>query len=133
MYILKYLRLLCSYGQIQWTFLPYMELKCQQSGKGTNGEVIMTVKMPHDTVDTEVYIKTPRGHSGIQMDPWISSTWRKKWSSQHTPNMITKDKLRRFRQERTHRQISLLEDKICLKTSIGPPGPKEDRDPKHLD
>ena len=50
-----------------------------------NGEVIMTVKMPHDTVDTEVYIKTPRGHSGIQMDPWISATVRKIWSSQHTP------------------------------------------------
>ena len=29
----------------------------------------MTVRMPHNTVDSEVYIKTPRGHSGIQMDP----------------------------------------------------------------
>ena len=40
-----------------------------------NGEVIMTIRMPMDTVDSEVYIKTPRGHSGIQMDPWMSSTW----------------------------------------------------------
>ena len=46
--------------------------------RSRNGEVIMTVKMPHDTVDMEVYIKTPRGHSGIQMDQWISATWRKK-------------------------------------------------------
>ena len=29
----------------------------------------MTLTMPHDVVDTEVYIKTTRGHSGIQMDP----------------------------------------------------------------
>ena len=43
-----------------------------------NGEVIMTVKMPSDKVDSEVYIKTPRGHSGIQMDPWMSSIWRMK-------------------------------------------------------
>ena len=45
-----------------------------------SGEVIMTVRMPLDTVDSEVYIKTPRGHSGIQMDPWMSSTWRKNWT-----------------------------------------------------
>ena len=72
-----------------------------------NGEVIMTVKMPSDTVDSEVYIKTPRGHSGIQMDPWMSSTWRRKWSTHHTPNKVTKDKLTKFRQERTHQHISL--------------------------
>ena len=28
----------------------------------------MTVRMPHDTVDSEVYIKTPRGHSSIHPD-----------------------------------------------------------------
>ena len=70
-----------------------------------NGEVIMTAKMPSDTVDSEVYIKTPRGHSGIQMDPWMSSTWRKKWSTHHTPNRVTKDKLTKFRQERIHQHI----------------------------
>ena len=62
------------------------------------GEVIMTVRMPLDAVDSEVYIKTPRGHSGILMDPWTSSTWRKKWSNYHTPNKVTKDKLNRFNQ-----------------------------------
>ena len=41
------------------------------------------------------------------MDPWTSSTWRKKWSNYHTPNKVTKDKLNRFNQERTHRCISL--------------------------
>ena len=45
-----------------------------------SGEVIMTVRMPVDTVNSEVYIKTPRGHSGIQMDPWMSSTWKKNWT-----------------------------------------------------
>ena len=72
-----------------------------------NGELIMTVKMPSDTVDSEVYIKTPRGHSGIQMDPWMSSTCRRKWSNHYTPNKVTKDKLSKFRQEKTHKHISL--------------------------
>ena len=71
------------------------------------GEVIMTVRMPSDTVDSEVYIKTPRGHSGIQMDPWMSSTWRRKWSTNHSPNKVTKDKLEKFNKEKTHRCISL--------------------------
>ena len=35
------------------------------------GEVMVTLKLPRDTVDSEVYIKTPKGHTGIQMDPWI--------------------------------------------------------------
>ena len=71
------------------------------------GEVTMTVRMPLEAVDSEIYIKTPRGHSGISMDPWTSSTWSKKWSTYHTPNQVTKDKLNKFNQERTHRCISL--------------------------
>ena len=53
------------------------------------GEVIMTIVMPNDVVDTEVYVKTPRGHTGIQMDPWMSCTWRRTWSSTHplTPKL----------------------------------------------
>ena len=49
------------------------------------GEVIMTIVMPNDVVDTEVYVKTPTGHTGIQMDPWMSCTWRITWSSTHPP------------------------------------------------
>ena len=71
------------------------------------GEIIMTVRMPLDAVDSEIYINTPRGHSGISMDPWTSSTWSKKCSTYHTPNQVTKDKLKKFNQERTHRCISL--------------------------
>ena len=67
----------------------------------------MTVWMPQDTVDSEVYVKTPRGHSAINMDPWTSSTWRKPWNRHHTPNKVTKDKLTKFTQQRTHRGISL--------------------------
>ena len=70
-------------------------------------EDIMTVKMAYDTVDSEVYIKTSRGNSGIQMDPWTSSTWRKKWNSYYTPKKVTKDKLNKFKRERTHRHKSL--------------------------
>ena len=71
------------------------------------GEVLMTVQMPQDTVDSEVYVKTPRGHSAVTMDPWTSSTWRKPWNKYHTPNKVTKDKLNRFAQQKTHRGISL--------------------------
>ena len=71
------------------------------------GEVLMTVWMPQDTVDSEVYVKTPRGHSAVTMDPWTSSTWRKPWNKYHTPNKVTKDKLNRFAQQKTHRGISL--------------------------
>ena len=72
-----------------------------------SGEVIMTVRMPHDTVDSEAYIKTPRGHSAIQMDPRMSSTWKRNWTSQYTPHKVTKDKLTRYRKEKTQKHISL--------------------------
>ena len=67
----------------------------------------MTVWMPQDTVDSEVYVKTPRGYSAVTMDPWTSSTWRKPWNKYHTPNKVTKDKLSRFAQQKTHKGISL--------------------------
>ena len=67
----------------------------------------MIVQMPQDTVDSEVYIKTPRGHSAVNIVPWTSSTWRKPWNKYHTPNKVTKDKLTRFTQQKTHRGISL--------------------------
>ena len=67
----------------------------------------MTVQMPQDTVDSEVYVKTPRGHSAVNIDPWTSSTWRKPWNKHHTPNKVIKDKLTRFIQQKTHRGISL--------------------------
>ena len=54
-----------------------------------------------------MYVKTPRGHSAVIMDPWTSSTWRKPWNKHHTPNKVTKDKLTRFTQQKTHRGISL--------------------------
>ena len=67
----------------------------------------MTVWMPKDTVNSEVYIKTPRGHSAVNMDPWTSSTWRKPWDKYHTPNKVTRDRLSRFTQQKTHKGISL--------------------------
>ena len=56
------------------------------------GEVIMTIVMPNDVVDTEVYVKIPRGHTGIQMDLWMSCTLRRTWSSTHplTPRLRKK-------------------------------------------
>ena len=37
----------------------------------------MTVRMPLNAVNSEVYIKTPRGNSGILIDPWTSSNLEK--------------------------------------------------------
>ena len=71
------------------------------------GEVIMTIVMPQDVIDSEIYIKTLRGHTGLQMDPWLSSTWRRTWSDSHSPNQATEEKIRRFREERTRKRISL--------------------------
>ena len=67
----------------------------------------MTVWMTQDMVDSEVYVKTPRGHYAVNLDPWTSFTWRKPWNKYHTPNKVTKDKLSRFTQQKTHRRISL--------------------------
>ena len=68
----------------------------------------MTIVMPNDVVDTEVYVKTPRGHTGIQMDPWMSCTWRRTWSSTHPPNTQTKEKMRKYKLQKAGRRISLF-------------------------
>ena len=72
------------------------------------GEVVMTVIMPDDVVDTEVYVKTSKGHIGIQMDPWMSCSWKRNWSLTHPPNTQTKEKMRKYRLQRTGRRISLF-------------------------
>ena len=72
------------------------------------GEVIMTVIMPSDVVDTEVYVKTPQGHIGIQMDPWMSCSWKRTWNSTHPPNTQTKEKIRKYKLQKAGRRISLF-------------------------
>ena len=58
------------------------------------------------------------------MDPWTSSTWRKSWDKHHTPNRVTKEKLKKFRQQRMHRGISLHQtagrDRFDSKTCWSP-------------
>ena len=93
----------------------------------------MTVQMPQDTVNSEVYIKTPRGHSAVNMDPWTPSTWRKPWNKHHTPNKVTKDKLSSFTQQKTHRGISLYRTagrQGGSKRSNWSPRPTEDHNPR---
>ena len=68
----------------------------------------MIIVMPNDVVDTEIYVKTPRGHTGIQMDSWMSCTWRRTWSSTHPPNTQTKEKIRKYKLQKTGRRISLF-------------------------
>ena len=93
----------------------------------------MTVWMPQDAVDSEVYVKTPRGHSAVNMDPWTSSTWRKPWNKHHTPNKVTKDKLTMFTQQKTHRGISLNKTagrQSWNKRSNWSPRPTKDHNPR---
>ena len=75
--------------------------------RDARGEVLISLKVPRDIVDAELFVKTTRGHFGILMDPWSSTSWRKYWSQIHTPNRITKEKIRHFRQDKIGRRISL--------------------------
>ena len=96
----------------------------------------MTVRVPHDAVDSEVYIKTPRGHSGIQMDPWTSSTWIKRWNSYHTPTRSPRTNStgsNRKGPTGTSAYTRLLEDSNCSGTAAGPSGLIEDKGTMHLD
>ena len=82
-------------------------------------EVVMTVILPDDVVDTELYVKTTRGHIGIQMDPWMSCSWKRNWSTVHSPNTQTKEKIRKYRLQRAGRRISLF--RTAGKTATGLP------------
>ena len=108
--------LILEYGKnrvSKWTNGPLDPPAIPRTRSVSNLEKNMQGRSPHDspdaqdTVDSEVYVKTPRGHSAVTMDPWTSSTWRKPWNKYHTPNKVTKDKLNRFAQQKTHRGISL--------------------------
>ena len=77
------------------------------------GEVIMTIVMPENVIDTEVYVKTSKEHIGIQMDPWISCSWKRTWSSTHPPNTQTKEKIRKFRLLKAGRRISQLLNQLA--------------------
>ena len=78
-YFLSYFRIFYSMARHSDQSFGYEALKSPPSIYGAKvsaelkrtykGEVIMTVRIPSDTVDSEVYIKTPRGHSGIQINP----------------------------------------------------------------
>ena len=72
------------------------------------GEMMMTIIMPNDVVDTEVYVKTSKEHIGLQMDPWMSCSWKRTWSSTHPPNTQTKEKMRKFKLQKADRRISLF-------------------------
>ena len=68
---------------------------------------MISLKVPQDIVDVELFVKMTKGHFGILMDPWSSSSWRKYWSQQHTPNKITKEKIWCLQQVKAERRISL--------------------------
>ena len=69
---------------------PEVSVQWTRDGQG---EVLISLKVPWDIVDVELFVRMTKGHFGILMDPWSSSSWRKYWSQQHTPNKITKEKI----------------------------------------
>ena len=52
--------------------------------------------------------RTPKEHVGIQMDPWMSCSWKRTWNSSHPPNTQTKEKIRKYRLQKAGRRISLF-------------------------
>ena len=68
----------------------------------------MTIVMPENVIDTEVYVKTSKEHIGLQMHPWMPCSWKRTWSSTHPPNTQTKEKIRKFRLQKAGRRISLF-------------------------
>ena len=87
-------------------------------------EVVMTVILPDDVVDTELYVKTTKGHIGIQMDPWMSCSWKRNWSPAHPPNTQTKEKMRKYRLQRAGRRISLFRTAGSSRNSYRSPRPQ---------
>ena len=83
---------------------PEVSVQWTRDGRG---EVLISLKVPQDIVDAELFMKTTKGHFGILMDLWSSSIWRKYWSQWHTPNKITKEKIWCLRQVKAERRISL--------------------------
>ena len=136
MYVLSHFRKFCSMarpsehslGREVFTSPPsiYGAEESAEWKRTRKGEVIMTVRMPLDAVDSEIYIKTPRGHSGISMDPWTSSTWSMKWSTYRTPNHSHKRQVQQIQQGKNPQAqqtyTRLLVDRNNTETATGLPG-----------
>ena len=88
------------------------------------GEVVMTIVMPESVIDTELYVKTPKEHISIQMDPWMSCSWKRTWSSSHPPNTQTKEKMREYRLQKAGRRISLFRTAGNFRNSHWSPRPE---------
>ena len=92
----------------------------------------MTIVMPENVIDTEVYVKTSKEHIGIQMDPWMSCSWKRTWSSTHplTPRPRKRSgslDYRRLVEELVSSE--LLADSGRGGTATGHPGQKSDVTP----
>ena len=83
----------------------------------------MTIVMPHDVIDSEIYIKPPRGPTGLQMDPWLSSTWRRTWGNSHSPNQATEEEDKKIQEGKNQKKDSVyieqLEEADSLSVNIG--------------
>ena len=111
---------------LQWFTQKYL---CNGQGMD-KGTVLISLKVPWDIVDAELFVKTTKGHFGILMDPWSSTSWRKYWSQQHTPNKITKEKIWCLRQVKAEGKDKSVQDsrtridkKINLENSPTPVQP----------
>ena len=50
------------------------EVSAQWTRDG-RGDVLISLKVPQDVIDMELFVKMTKGHFGILMDPWSSSSW----------------------------------------------------------
>ena len=118
--ILWYVKTLSAYfpawPKERWTTIhmvwlhhpPSKARKSLPTGSGTRKERYWLQWRCPKTQRTLKYMwKHKEDHTGILMDPWSSSAWRKAWSTTHTSNRITKKKLDRYAWQRKHRGISL--------------------------
>ena len=83
------------------------EVSAQWTRDG-RGEVLISLKVPQGYCGCRVICENnQRTLWNIDGPPGGSSSWRKYWSQQHTPNKITKEKIWHLRQVKTERRISL--------------------------
>ena len=87
-------------------------------------EVVMTVILPDDVVDTELYVKTTRGHIRDPNGPLDVLLLEKELEPSPPPNTQTKEKMRKFRLQRAGRRISLFRTAGSSRNSHRSPRPE---------
>ena len=84
---------------------PEVSAQWMRDGRG---EVLISLKVPRDIVDAELFVKTIKGQFGILMDPWSSSQLEKVLEpATHPTTRLLRKKIQHLRQVKAERRISL--------------------------